>query len=143
MTIVIILLFAIWCYSYIKFRRKQKYFSVMVVYLSQELQRSPSQQDTANLLLRLSSAFIEIQHYKDAYDIYEQLLRPNLYTGEMKERIVMNKDFCSNPFPGSKGPKNHNHSYWHNFILVRLGKRRYNFLTENDYLMTNSIIRNM
>lgn len=143
MTIILIVLFLIWVYSYFKFRRKYKYFLVMTEYLKHELLLNQGNVYSAsNVMLRLSSAFIEIQHYKDAYEVYETLMKtdlPNIDKSKLKE----NMDFCNNPFPGSNGLKNHNGSFWHNFILVRLGKRRFNFLTEEDFLQTNSIMRNM
>ncbi len=142
MTIIVILLIVIWCYSYIKFRRKQKYFSVMTNSLQEELKHQPLNSISANgIMLRLSSALIEIQHYKDAYDLYQQVIKQANPVDT--DRIRINMEFCKRPFPGCNGPKNLNHSYWHNFVLIRLGTRRYNYLTEADFLRTNSILRNM
>lgn len=115
----------------------------MAEYLKHELLINQGNVCTAsNVMLRLSSAFIEIQHYKDAYELYEILMKtnlPNIDKGKLKE----NMDFCNKPIPGCSKLKNHNGSFWHNFILVRLGKRRFNYLTEEDFLQTNSIIRNL
>lgn len=140
MTIIVIILLAVWCYSYFRFRQEQKYFSVMAAYLQNELQQGRT--NTTNLMLRLSSALIQIQHYKDAYDIYQHLGNSIEFQNN-KLQIETNIKFCIKPFPGCNGPKNFNHSYWHNFVLVRLGGKRYNFLSEDDFLRTNSLMRNM
>lgn len=141
--IALLVLFLIWLYSYFRFRRKYKYFLVMAEYLKHELLiNNGNVYIVSDVMLRLSSAFIAIQHYKDACDIYEKLIKmdfPNINKHKLQENI----EFCKNPFPGSSGIKNHNCSFWHNFILVRFGKRRFNFLTEADYLNTNSIMRNL
>lgn len=59
------------------------------------------------------------------------------------EDVRGNMKFCMNPVPGVKGLKNFNHSFTHNFILVRLGGRRMNFLCEDDFLQLNNILRIM
>lgn len=115
----------------------------MTEYLKHELLVNQGNVYTAsNVMLRLSSAYIEIQHYKDAYEIYETLMKTDLPNID-KCILKANMDFCNNPVPGCRGLKNHEASFWHNFILVRLGKRHFNFLTEEDFLQTNSIMRKM
>lgn len=136
--LIVILIIVFWLYNYIKFRRMNNYYKVMVGYLEADLRNSPSR----DKMLRLSSALIHIQQYRDAYDILVQVSNEIKSTDE-EEKIKANIEFCKNPLPGLSQPKNLNHSYWHNFLLVRLGKRRYEFLTEQDYLRTNSIQRNL
>lgn len=60
-----------------------------------------------------------------------------------RDKILMNMDFCKHPVPGVNHLKNFNHSYWHKFILTRFGRRRFNFLTEDDVLETNAVLRNL
>lgn len=136
--IVIIIILALWAWSYFKFKQKMQYFSVMSLYLQKVVDDNPSPDNW----MRLSYALCEIQRYRDAYGILQKLisdypLHPN------KEQMRLNLEFCKNPVPGINNPKNFNQSWWHNFLLVRFGKRRYNFLTEEDYLRTNSIMRQM
>lgn len=114
------------------------YYKVMVGYLEADLRNSPSR----DKMFRLSSALIHIQQYRDAYDILVQISN-EIKSADEEEKIKANIEFCKNPVPGLSQPKNLYHSYWHNFLLVRLGKRRYEFLTEQDYLRTNSIQRNL
>ena len=136
--ILIIVLAVMWLWSYIKFRRKMKYFSVMVGYLIRQVEIMPR----PDVKLRLACALTEIQKYKDAYDIYSELLSTGNYIPN-RDQAKVNMEFCSSPIPGINSPKNLRWSWWHNFVLFRLGRRRYNFLTEEDYLATNSILRNM
>lgn len=135
--IIIIVLFILWILSYIRFRHKMKYFTLMADYLQAVVMKQP----TTEHLLRFSSALIEIQRYKDAYDILEKvsLSYPN---HPQMERIKMNMEFCTKPIPGVNSPKNYSKSWLHNFIVVRLGRRRYIFLTEEDHLTTSSLMRN-
>lgn len=137
-TILLIFIALMWIWSYVKFRRKMKYFTMMAAYLQSVVSSNPSLYNR----LRFSSALIETQQYKEAYNIYTQLLKEGMNIPN-KEQILLNIEFCKNPVPGVSSPKNFNFSWWHNFVLVRLGKRRYNFLTEEDYLKTNSILRNI
>ena len=136
--LITILIIAFWIYNYFKFRRMNSYYKVMVGYLAMEVRNASSR----DLMLRLSSALIHIQHYRDAYEILVNQSNGYISPDE-EQKIRANMEFCKNPVPGLSEAKNLNHSYWHNFLLVRLGKRRYDFLTEQDYLMTNSIQRNV
>ena len=136
--IIIVVILVMWIWSFIKFKRKMKYFSVMNAYLQEVVQSSPTPEN----FMRLAGSFIEIQHYKDAYDIIDGLLSKCKFHPNM-EQLRITQEFCKNPVPGTNKPKNFNQSWLHNFLLVRLGKRRYNFLTADDYLKTNSIMRQM
>lgn len=136
--LIVVIIIVLWLYNYIKFRRINNYYKVMVGYLSADLQKSPSR----DKMLRLSSALIHIQQYRDAYDILVQVSN-EFKSADEEQKIKVNIGFCKNPVPGLSRPKNLNHSYLHNFLLVRLGKRRFDFLTEQDYLIANSIQRNL
>ena len=136
--IIFLILLGLWIWSYVKFKRKMKYFTVMTDYLQKVVDNDPNPENA----LRLSGALIEIQHYKDAFFILDGLIRQYPYHQNI-EQMKINLEFCKNPVPGTHQPKNFNHSWWHNFLLVRLGRRRYNFLSEEDYLRTNSIMRQM
>ena len=114
-----------------------KYFKIIVGCLLKEVNSNPT---NPMLQMRLASALSEIQHYKDAYDIYNGLLNQGSFVPNI-DKIKINMEFCKNPIPGS-GLKNHNSSWLHNFLLVRLGKQRYNFLIDDDFLLANSILRN-
>lgn len=136
-TLILFLIIVYWLYSYVKFRRMNSYYKLMVDYLTMEVKRFPNRDN----LLRLSSALIHIQQYRDAYEILVQLDNEGVNSDE-GQKIRANIEFCKSPVPGICNPKNLNHSYWHNFLLVRLGNIRYNFITDEDYLITNSIQRN-
>ena len=136
--LILFLIIAYWLYNYVKFRRMNNYYKLMVAYLTMEVNKSPNIDNK----LRLSSALIHIQQYRDAYEILVQLYNDGVNSVE-GQKIRANIDFCKSPVPGICNPKNLNHSYWHNFLLVRLGKKRYEFITDEDYLRTNSIQRNI
>ena len=141
LAIIIIVLVVIWIYSYIRFRQRNSYFTNMVKYLEHELENS-NDIEKGWVMVRLACAYQEIQHYKTAYGLYEKALRMQLININ-PEDVRGNMKFCMNPVPGVKGLKNFNHSFTHNFILVRLGGRRMNFLCEDDFLQLNNIIRIM
>jgi hypothetical protein len=122
--------------SFIKFKQKMKYFGVAVALLQQKASIFPS----VEIMLSLSSALIEIQHYKDACDILESVASEYPNHPQM-DKVNANIKFCKNPCPGVNTLKNFNESWLHNFVLVRLGNRRFNFLSESDMLDVNSTIR--
>lgn len=134
--LIAIVLLLIWGYSYFRFRQKMSYFSVMHDYLSTIAKDNPTREN----MLRLSGACIMIQHYKDALELYQKILS-EYPTPIDKDKIDANIAFCNNPVPGVHKPKNFNKSWWHNFVLVRLGKKRYSFLTQEDYTATEALIR--
>ena len=111
----------------------------MVSYLEYKL-KNASDREKGWVMVRLACAYQEIQHYKTAYVLYDQALHMQLIYAN-PEDVRGNMKFCMNPVPGVNGLKNFNHSFWHNFILVRLGGRRMNFLCEDDFLQVNNILR--
>lgn len=134
--ILLFIILAVFIRSYLRFRGKMKYFTAMTYLLQQQLLLN----STPEVLLSLSSALIEIQKYKDAWTVYNQLLK-NGYSGNFRNHIQQNMEFCKHPIPGINVQKNFNGSYWMNFLLIRLGNRRYSFLTEQDHLMTQAFFR--
>ena len=138
MYIILAILFFLWLFSYIKFKKQMKYFNVM----ASSLLIMSKEDSNPQVLLRYASALMMIQHYKDAYEVFDNVVKIQGYPFDL-DRIQMNMEFCKSPVPGAKGPKNYNSSWLHNFILRRLGKRRYLFLTEEDHLRTNSIMRHL
>lgn len=137
MELILGILLIMWILSYYRFKRKMSYMKVVVKCLLEKVNSNPS---NYQLQLRLASALSEIQQYKDAYDIYNHILSQESFVPDI-EKIKINMEFCKNPIPGS-GLKNHNDSWLHNFLLVRLGKRRAIFLTDEDFLQANSVLRN-
>jgi hypothetical protein len=92
----------------------------------------------------LSSALIQLQRYEDAHSIlintYFKNLLVNVSAEDVSDKIRKNISFCKNPVPGVNYLKNYDQSYWHNFMLKRFGKARYNFLTEEDIVKTEAIM---
>ena len=131
-----LIILLVWGYSYFRFRQKMSFFSMMHDYLYTATKENPTQ----DMLLRLSGACIMIQHYKDAYEIYEEVLSKYPHHPDT-DKIEINKAFCMSPVPGAHGPKNYNKSWRHNFVLVRLGRQRYNFLTQEDFNATEALMR--
>lgn len=137
--LILVLIIGFWLYNYMKFRSMISYYSKMCGIIATELRRSPVRSRVQ--MLRFSSALIHSQQYLDAYELLVQL-NHNVTDANEEQQIRANIEFCKNPIPWISQPQNLNHSYWHNFLLVRFGKIRYNFLTEEDYLRTNAILRN-
>lgn len=137
--IITLVIIVVWGYSYWKFRQRYSYFKTMVQYLEIKLQNA-GDIEKGWVMVRLACAYQEIQHYKTAYNLYEKALQLPLINVQF-EHVHGNMRFCMNPVPGVKGLKNFNCSYWHNFVLVRLGGRRMNFLWEDDFLQVNNMLR--
>lgn len=98
--LIVILIIVFWLYNYIKFRRMNNYYKVMVGYLEADLRNSPSR----DKMFRLSSALIHIQQYRDAYDILVQISN-EIKSADEEEKIKANIEFCKNPVPGLSQPK--------------------------------------
>ena len=123
--------------SYVNFRCKMKYFKTMSFYLDYSFKCHPNT-ETA---LSLSTALIQTQKYKDAHSILNKLINlcpdhPEAY------KIKNNMNFCKSPIPGLiNKPKNFNQVWWLHILLGAFGRRQYILLKEDDYLMTNTIMR--
>lgn len=137
MTLIIIAVVLFWGYNYYRFHDKYTYFKLMAGYL----QALSEQSSDYKIKLRLSSALIQIQHYKDAYELLKEVKDMDIIVSE-GNMINLNMDFCQHPLPGVNTLKNYHHDYWHHFFLFRFGRSRFNFLTDEDYLPTNSLRRN-
>ena len=137
--LLIFFLVAYWGYNYWKFRRDYRYYTIMAELLKQDIREKPDYVKK----MKLSSALIHIQQYASAYELLNEILNSAPYVVNDKNILLMNMEFCKNPIPTLHGPKNLHHSYWHHFVLNRLSKKRYDFLTEDEYLKTNSILRKM
>lgn len=137
-TILIIVLVILWVRSYIKFHKRQSYFNSVV----ECLLNNPRAKNLPNYQLRLGSAYMEAQCYRSAYECFDRYKHSSEYVPSlMAETVEANMAFCKNPIPWMHDPKDLTGSWWHNFLLVRFGKRRRSMLTEEDLLMTNSWIR--
>jgi hypothetical protein len=138
MLFIVVVLLVLWTRSYLKFRHQQSNSE----YFLDCMLNNPKAKVGKNYLLRLGCAFMEAQRYESAYRCFE--LFRNSYEYDpigMKDTLDDNMAFCRNPIPWMHGPKDLNGSWWHNFLLVRFGKKRWNMLTEDDYLLANSWIR--
>ena len=139
MKLILVIIAVMWAYSMYKFRRKMKYFSSITKFYEMKHAMNPND---VIITLGLASAYMQIQRYRDAYAIYEQLCAKGLGRAPgYGEAIRANMEFCKCPIPGSKGPKNYNKSWWHNFVLVRLGSRHQFHFSEDDILEAESLIR--
>lgn len=96
---------------------------------------------TEQSALELASAYMQVQRYEDAYNMFASILRknPNSYNAS---DISLNMEFCKKPLPWSSGLHNHNMGYWHNFMLVRFGGRRKIMISDNSYIATDKLIQN-
>lgn len=122
--------------GFIKFQSQYRFNCILVAVLE-----SLADRNEYDYLLRLSTAYALIQHYKDAYECLDQYLAINPESSEY-EKVITNMNFCVRPLPWSKTLRNHNGSYWHHFGLRRFGAKRYNFLQEEDYNLVNNYISN-
>lgn len=138
---LIIVILVVWFFSYLGFKHDMAFFTVMVSYLTEQVRLRPHDID---LRLRLSSALIQLQRYKDAHSILINLsleiLLPDFNPEEVCDKVRKNISFCKNPVPGVNYLKNYDQSYWHNFMLKRFGRARFNFLTEEDMVKTEAIM---
>lgn len=138
---IVIVMLVVWFFSYLGFKHDMAFFTVMVSYLTEQVRLRPHDID---LRLRLSSALIQLQRYEDAHSIlintYFKNLLVNVSAEDVSDKIRKNISFCKNPVPGVNYLKNYDQSYWHNFMLKRFGRARFNFLTEEDIVKTEAIM---
>lgn len=134
-TFIICCLAAYWVWCYIKYRRNCNMDKVLLAFLQEQYAMNPSDRNAAEL----AAGLMKCQRYKDAYEVYEDLKN----SGYRSDCIDGNMEFCKKPHPFTSGLKNHNFSYWHNFILVRLGGRRCVDISSETYLKVNAILRQM
>lgn len=123
MKIILFAIVLLWLYSYWRFTGKRKYSRKMVMVMENRFMKLRTPQS----VLDLACVYMNAQRYKDAYNLFADIL--NEIPGQ-SDNIKMNMEFCTKPLPWSRGLKNHNMSYWHNFMLVRFGARRINLMSE-------------
>ncbi len=150
MELVLTILFVLWIFSYIKFKRTYKEYRLLVIFYKMRYENTSSQffSDRLEVIREYGNALILAQKYSTARDIYAEAMRlvesqPVLKNTNLGREIQTNYDFCSSPLPWVKSPKNYNSSWMHNFLLVRFGKRRYIGFSESSQLDYNSWKRAM
>lgn len=132
MDLVLTILFVLWLFSYIKFKRTYKEYKLLVIFYKMRYENSSSKFFSVRLevLREYGNALILAQKYSAAKDIYEEALKlietqPVLKNSTLAREVGINYDFCKSPLPWIKQSKNYNSSWIHNFLLVRFGRRRY------------------
>ena len=143
MKLFLFALLCMWCFSYFKFRRTIRYKEQVNSYIEQLYVQNKSD----IILLQLASSYTECQKYKSALICYNKLdvskIDGRLFGGDtqLHSHIEMNIKFCKKPLPWTKEPRDHNHSWLHNFLLIRLGGPRIRLISNNVILEANSAIR--
>lgn len=137
MKIIIIILVALWLWSFIKFRRKYKMDKVLCEFLCYKYDDGPS----PGTQVEYASALMACQHYADALSLFEDLQNRGYQT--QFDFLPANIDFCKKPLPWSSKIRNHNGSWWHNFLLVRFGGRRRVAISRDTLLEANAMLRMM
>lgn len=137
--VIIIVLVIMWLVSVYRFSRQYKFFKRVRAYYEYKHRADP---DDAVIAMGLASAYMKTQQYRKAYELYCQLKANGVgdYPG-LGDSIDINMAFCCKPVPCCSGPKDLKGSWWHNFVLVRLGgRRRYDF-TEMHMLEAEAMMR--
>ena len=127
MEIIIVVLFLIWVFSYWRFTGKRRTYKTMVLVTEARYRKL----QTGRCATDLACAYMNAQRYADAYGMFEQVASES---PSVPGDIKLNMDFCKKPLPWSKGLKNHNMGYWHDFALARLGGRRSNLISQDAVL---------
>jgi hypothetical protein len=136
MKLFLFVLFLFWLYNYWRFKGKRKYYKKMVIVAEHRHERLQTEQSA----LELASAYMQVQRYADAYNAFASVLTKYKYTPNTQD-IKANMAFCQKPLPWSRKLKNHDMSYWHNFMLVRFGGRRKIMIPHETYIETDNYIR--
>lgn len=137
MEIIVIILVALWLWSYIKFRRKHKIDKLLCSMLEHKYREKPDPMTESEY----ASALMLCQQYQSALELFEDLKRKGL--DRQFSFLNENIKFCKKPLPWSSGAKNHNGSWIHNFLLVRFGGRRMVSISQDTYLEFNAMLRAM
>lgn len=136
MKLILFLLFLFWLYHYWRFTGKRKYLKKLVVVAEQRF----NQFQTEKSALELACAYMQVQRYKDAYNVFGSVLMKYLYSPNISD-VKANMDFCERPLPWSKKLRNHKMGYWHNFMLTRFGRRRKIMISNDLYIATDNFIQ--
>ena len=141
MKIVLIALAVFVLYKYIGFRKKRRAALATLKIVSAYV-------DSNNPLdlLKLATAYTDVQRYQDAYDCYEKALRIASHSQEYQQYDLVgstraNMAFCQSPFLNQKGPKNHHRSFIHDICLSLFGKRHCSFITAEDLKYMTTQVR--
>lgn len=132
MNIVLLLILLIFAYRYVRFLGKRSYYRKMVMAL-EEIYRKQAWEKNA---LELASAYMMVQRYKDAYNLFAAVL--DKYPTPNAETIRQNMKFCEKPLPWSQGLRNHNMGYWHDRMILLFGSRRCVMLSQDAYTATDN-----
>lgn len=141
MKLIVIILIAIWLFSYVKYRRRYKMDQMMCEFTHQLYDEDSSNPLTA---IEYGSALMQAQQYKSALSVFEGVKRRVAMASKLYPFLDLNIEFCKKPLPWSSGAKDHKGgSWWHNFLLVRFGGRRQIAISEQTGLAFNSMLRIM
>lgn len=137
MKVIIIILIALWLWSFIKFRRKYKMDKVLCELLKHKYDECPSPLTQ----VEYTSGLMLCQRYAEALPLFENLQRRGFEP--QFDFLPANIAFCKKPLPWSSKIRNHNGSWWHNFLLVRFGGRRQVAISDETLLEANAMLRMM
>lgn len=127
MKYILIAILVIWLWGYFRFIGKRRSYKKMEMVMEHRHARLHTRQSAIDL----ACAYMNTQRYADAYGLYSKALdESSLQSTDIKG----NMEFCKKPLPWSSGLKNHRMNYWHDFMLVRLGARRKNMMSEDAIL---------
>ena len=150
MDLVLTILFILWLFSFIKFKRAYKEYKLLVIFYRMRYENSSSQffSDRLDVLREYGNALILAQKYSTAEDIYKEAVKliesqPVLKSTSLANEVQINYDFCKSPLPWTEQSRNYNSSWLHNFLLVRFGRRRYMGFSEASQLDYHSWKRAM
>lgn len=129
--------FIYWLWCYFDFKGLYRYYKMILFVTSEEVRKDPSTEKK----LEYASALMLCQRYADALNIFQKLDAEGFSC--KYDFIPLDIAFCKKPHPFMSRPENLNGSYWHNFILVRLGSRRLPYITEETQLKVNAVMRQM
>jgi hypothetical protein len=136
MKIILIVLAVYWMWCYIKFKRDYKRDCVLLEMLKMNYEAGPSTKTKCEL----ASGYMLCQKYAMASKLFYELKNEGAKLDYLDENIA----FCAKPIPGvANGPKDLQSSYWHNFVLKRLGGRRMVDISSDTYLQANAMLRAM
>lgn len=134
---IIIVLLALWLWSYVQFRRKYRMDRLLCAMLEHKYQENPNLMTESEY----ASALMLCQQYQSALSLFEDLKRKGF--DRQFNFLDENIKFCKKPLPWSFGAKNHNGNWLHNFLLVRFGGRRMVTISQDTYLDFNAMLRAM
>lgn len=130
-----------WLFSYIRFRKRYKIDWMMCEFTRNLYDEDPRNAVTA---IEYGSALMQAQQYKSALEVFEGFKRRVAMASKLYPFLDTNIDFCKKPLPWSSGAKDHRGgSWWHNFQLIRFGRRRQIAISEKTGLAFNSMLRMM